>query len=503
MFIVVFTLDPPALLTSPGHPDKGMFKHQCFERFGVLTGLLLGFFLFISAAAQSQITVIHNQLNITIPERAIFSLAAESQAEIQKATLIYNLSQLTCQEGAARRLLDFEPAKEVLLDWELDFQLDGVLLPGQDLGWQWEIQDAESNLLLTEPLTVTVQDQRHQWQTIERWPVKVQWYEGNRVFGQHIADTAFRGLERLQRDLGVTYQRPIRITVYPDTDELRSVLVESVEWVGAVAYPEHGLILMAASADDSEWIGEVIPHELSHLVMVALTFNCQGGIVPTWLEEGMAERTQGEVPQERMESVLAALEADSLPPLKTLEGSFSHYGDEAVLSYNQSHMVVTYMVDTFGPEKLADLLAAVQSGLEIDKALNAVYGFNTAGLDRAWRESLGYKATEPVSAGATPTRTTIPTIALWTPVVQSSPTAAPSPSPTIPPLPSPASLPVPTVAALAQATNAPPTVIAPPASESSKTTGPCATGLIILLPLALLGVRQVRNRLSLPPGGEK
>jgi Peptidase MA superfamily len=470
-----------------------MFKHNRFERFGVITSVMLVFLVFIQAAAQSPITVSRNQLDISIPEKAVFSLAADSRANFQQVTLIYNVSRLSCQEGTARRHMDFKPDDQVRLDWELDFQRDGALLPGQELAWQWELQDAAGNLFVTEPLTITVQDQRHNWQSSSRGPVQVQWYQGDRAFGQRIAQTAFRGLGQLQRDLGVTYQRPIRITVYPDMDELREVLVETYEWTGAVALPEQGLILMAVSSEDSGWIEDVVPHELSHLVLLALTFNCQGGIVPTWLEEGLAERAVGPISPQEADSVLSALQAGSLPPLETLEGRFSQYSDEAGQSYNQSNMVVAYLVDTFGPDKLGGLLAALQSGIKIDKALASVYGFDTDGLDRVWRESLGFKVTEPAQAGATPTRTTIPTIALWTPVVQASPTSVPSPSPTDTQPPSPTRLPAPTEIAQELATSPPPTPITPLAGEPVKNTGPCATGLMILLPLAMLGVRQIKN----------
>jgi len=474
-----------------------MIKHRRFEKAGVLTGLLLVFFVFTSGAAQSPIQVTQNQLDISLPNKAVFSIAAESQADLQQVTLVYQVRQLTCQEITVRRPLEFQPADRVTLDWEMDFQRDGALIPGQDLTWQWEIRDVAGNLLTTEPLTMTVQDQRHPWQSATRGPVQVQWYQGNRSFGQLIAETAFRGLERLQDDLEVVYEQPIRITVYPDTGELRDILVESVEWVGAVAYPKHGLILMAATADDSGWIEEVLPHELSHLVLYALMFNCQGGTVPTWLEEGLAERTQGQIPQEEADEVIAALEYDRLPPLETLEGSFSHYGDEAGLSYSQSHMVVTYLVETYGPEKLTDLLATLRSGQESDKALQTVYDFDTAGLDQEWRESLGFTMAEPSMGEATPTRTGIPTLALWTPVVQASPTLQPTAVASVTPLPSPTALATPIELAQTQASKVPPTLIEPPAAEPTQNTGPCGAALLIYLPLALLCARWLNNRLQL------
>jgi hypothetical protein len=83
----------------------------------------------------------------------------------------------------------------------------------------------------------------------------------------------------------------------------------------------------------------------------------------------------------------------------------------------------------------------MQSGETIDNTLKSVYGADTAGLDSAWRQSLGYGTgdiDENNPGDAQPTPTTIPTIALWTSVIEPSSTVAPSTTPTAAPTSTPA-----------------------------------------------------------------
>jgi hypothetical protein len=69
------------------------------------------------------------------------------------------------------------------------------------------------------------------------------------------------------------------------------------------------------------------------------------------------------------------------------------------LFYAEAGAVVSFLVDTQGEEKFAQLFAALKEGTTIDKALQAVYGFDQDGLENAWRESVGLPPREAVGEG--------------------------------------------------------------------------------------------------------
>ncbi len=87
------------------------------------------------------------------------------------------------------------------------------------------------------------------------------------------------------------------------------------------------------------------------------------------------------------------------------------------MNYAQSGEVVRYLATQYGPDKISALLAAIQSGETIDKALNKVYTFDTEALDALWRASMGY-GPAPTIQSFTPTPTAVftavPTLALYT-----------------------------------------------------------------------------------------
>ncbi len=121
--------------------------------------------------------------------------------------------------------------------------------------------------------------------------------------------------------------------------------------------------------------------------------------------------------------------ADQLLTLRSLAGSFSEESDRAKLSYTESYSVVNFLIQTYGRDKMTALLAALHDGATADEALQSVYGFNTDGLENAWRASIG--AAPRVGASnptPVPTPTQVPTIV----PVGAAPIApaAPTPRPT-------------------------------------------------------------------------
>ncbi len=373
--------------------------------------------------AQATIRVTRDAVKLNLPENITFSLSAQSSRAITKANLVYDTQRRTCQDSVAVRPMQFTPALAVDLDWTLDFVQAEALLPGQQLVWHWEIEDAEGNQLITDQQNLVIQDQRHTWQSTTAGSVTVQWYLGDRSFGNRLAVIGANGLKDLQFSTGAQFQDAIRLVIYPDAEALREVLVQSATWTGGVAITGQDLILLAINSAQLDWAQSSIPHEISHLVVSDLTFNCFGVLTPLWLLEGLAQHVAEPLSSEAKGQVLDAIRDNRLPTLKILEGEFSAYGDQAILDYAHSQLVVEFLIRKFGPAKMSALLTALQSGTMIDEALQAVYDLDTAGLEAAWRVSLGFPAPTPQSPGQSgATATTVATLALWTPFVRPSAT---------------------------------------------------------------------------------
>ena len=442
--------------------------------------------------AQAAITILKDQLVSDYPEKLTFQLSARSTDPIQSITLIYQTNAHACQPAVAYHELDFEADDEVETEWELDFSEVGIYPPGALLTWQWQITDAAGNTLLTPEKTYQVVDTRYAWHTLSRGPLTLQWYVGMASFGQALLDIASDALERLVEQAGITPPEQIWITVYPDPGGVQEVAIHASEWVGGIAFPEYHSIIAAIAPGDLEWAATLLPHELAHLTTDILVFNCRGGRLPTWLGEGLAVVTEGNLEETYQGLILAALQAGDLPPLRTLVYGFSPYSDEAMRAYGHSGMLVDYLLAEYGPTAMADLLAAIQSGLTADEALQQVYQLDTDGLDAAWRISLGFEP-QPTRQVSQITPTQVPTLALWTAVIQ--PSATPSPAPTLTAVPT--STPVP-------ATPQPEPGLSPQPAPTPSEGSPvrtlllvgigCLAGLALLAGLAFILIRRSRRK---------
>jgi hypothetical protein len=458
------------------------------KRLVIITILLLWLLLWDrQAGAQGAIRILDNQADLDYPESLEFLLSLESGSPVEEITLIYGTDQRSCQAGGSRQVVDFEQGDQISASWEWELRRSGAIAPGAQIWWQWEILDGLGNSTMSERKEMLFIDGSHRWRNLERDGVSVYWYQGDDAFASGVLDLVLEELDRLSRQIGVSPQESIDLWLYPTAADVREAIVNTSEWAGSVAFPSYGAMVVNLAPGGDAWAADVIPHELTHLVVGMAVFNCRGSGLTTWLTEGLAVYGEGE-PLERLE---LSLEEGRLPPLRALADGFSAYSDEAGLAYIQSGQVVAYLAESYGPEQINRLLAAIQGGMTVDNALEEVFGFDTGGLDARWRTAQGYAPT-PTSAAqsAQATPTPVPTIALFAPPVSATPTLTPSPQPTVveiarlqatgTAIPTPSRAPLPEATAplpgISTATSSPPS--AP--EDTRPTPSPLAWGLGIL-----------------------
>jgi hypothetical protein len=405
--------------------------------------------------AQGVITVSRNKTALNFPETLQFQLTAAGPARITRVELTYGTNAQSCQSLQSTRQFDFKPDTSIGLDWIWNFRQSKSLPPGAKVWWQWTIEDEAGNKQETERQTLTIEDDSHTWQNLNKGTVTVYWAEGKKEFGARLLDEAVRSLDRLANDTGARLSGDIRLTIYPSTESLSKAVLHLPDWAGGVASSEYGSILLAIEPGEYEWARASISHELAHLVFETLTGNCVGVSMPTWFNEGLAVFAEGPASVSNLNLVNNAQRNKKLPPLNSLVNGFSTEGQDAAVAYAQSGQVMGFLIQKYGSKKLTALVAAIREGTTFDAAMQQIYGFDTDGLDRAWRASKGYavaSASPTVGSGqaAGPSRTPVPTMALWTqaPYVSATPTTSPTSPATPSPIPA-SSTPEPTLGAAA------------------------------------------------------
>jgi hypothetical protein len=375
--------------------------------------LLLIFGLFLTPApsvfALPRADVTNDQVAFSFPNTATFSATLTADSNITAVTLEYGNQQETCGEVIAKAYPQITPAKTVQAEWTWDMRQSGSLPPGANIWWRWLYTDATGAQFTSETKTAVWLDDVHDWQTISSGDLRLHWYGKDQSFAQTMLDAGVEGLRRNKEQAGLTTDAPIDLYVYPNYNDMQDAILYEPSWTGGMAFPEYNILIMGISGSDATWDSNTVIHELTHILVGHFTFSCLG-VVPTWLNEGLAMYSEGKLDTDMQTQLDEAIHSDTLLTVRSLNGGFSELPDKANLSYSQSQSIVNFLIDTYGQEKLTQLLSALRDAKPIDDALREIYGFDTDGLEDAWRQSVG-AAPRAVSAQPTaqPTPTVVPT----------------------------------------------------------------------------------------------
>jgi len=341
----------------------------------------------VPAQAQGELRVVDSSAQALFPMIISFNLSAESNVDITDIRLHYKVLRHSFADVTSETYLQFEPSKTVGVTWNWDMRRTGGLPPGVSVQYWWTLKDASGNQTETSPVILRFDDGRFSWQSLTQGMVMLKWYEGEQSFADEVMLTIADALDWLEADIGATLLEPIEIYLYADSQDLQGSMIFPQEWTGGVAYPRYGRIAIGINPGNLGWGKGALVHELTHLVVHQMTLSPYGGM-PTWLDEGLAMRSQGSLDYSYVISLNQAIEDDSLISVQSISSPFSAFADLAVLSYAESYTVVDYLITTYGKDKMLELLETFREGASYDGALLAVYGFNTSGLDQRWREYL-------------------------------------------------------------------------------------------------------------------
>ena len=386
-----------------------------------------------SAFASSAPSVTDSEIILNFPESATFRATLTSDAEITSVVLEYGNKQQTCGEVIAKAFPQFSPGTSVEAEWTWEMRQSGSLPPGAQLWWRWRITDANGQETVSETHTATWLDDQHDWQTMNNGDfLRLHWYEGDQSFAIDLAKAAYAGLTFNETQAGLKAETPIDIYVYADTNDLKEAILYEPSWTGGQAFPDQDIVILGISQSDLDWGRDAIVHELTHVLVGDLTFSCLGD-VPTWLNEGLAVYSEGELDPASQRQLDEAIRDDTLLTIRSLSSGFSEVADKAYLSYSQSYSVTRFLVETHGQDKMTALLLALRDGLTTDEALLQTYGFDIDGLEAAWRGAIGAPPRpEAAQPTAQPIPTFVPTIipvgGVAAPVFQTTPTAVPTSS---------------------------------------------------------------------------
>ncbi|MBN2076145.1 MAG: peptidase MA domain-containing protein [Dehalococcoidales bacterium] len=365
--------------------------------------LLLGVLSPVSSSlAAGGIHVIESSAEVEFPDKLDFILSVDSDSQITDVRLFIYVDRLSYAHVTSEVLLDIIPDHHVTAEWSWDMRRTGGMPPGTNIQYWWSIQDMNGNTFETQPVTLRYNDTRFEWNIIRQDGITLYWYEGNTEFAQELLLAATDGLDKLYESTGAGITDPVDIYIYENSSDLQSAMIFPQTWTGGVAYPSYNCIAIGIETANTDWGLRTIVHELTHLVIHRMTYNPYLDL-PVWLDEGLAMYMEGPLTGVFEYYLSQAVENDTLISVRSLASPFSAYADQSYLSYAQSHSLVTMLIDTYGREKMLELLTVMSRGTDYDEALEKVYGFDMDGLDGIWHDYVNIKYLDQVNASVTGT----------------------------------------------------------------------------------------------------
>ena len=335
--------------------------------------------------AQDELTILDSSVQLDFPTRLNFSVSAQSDVDITDIRLHYIVDQLSHVQVTSEVYIEFVPATTVETRWTWDMRRTGGLPPGSRIEYWWTVKDAGGDEIETFPAQIQFDDARYEWRSLTEGEVTIYWYKGDESFVQELMATAQEALVRLAENTGASLEKPVKVHIYANAQDLQGSMIYPQEWTGGVAFTRHGIIAIGIAPSNLNWGKRAMTHELTHLVIHQMTFNPYNDL-PTWLDEGLAMYNEGALSSQFATRLNKAIAEDSLISVRSIASPFSAYSEEAILAYAQSYSLVELLINNYGSDKMLELLNTFRQGSGYDGALENVYGFNMDGLNTLWRD---------------------------------------------------------------------------------------------------------------------
>ena len=462
------------------------------------------------AGAQGTITVINQGVENQFPDGLRFHLEAQSASPVEEIRVY--VQKLGQSSRSVYRTVEFEPGERISGEVLFQSKTANEFIPtGTRLSYYFDIRTADGQRLETEPQVLVYLNRGLEWDSVSDGLINVYYYRHtNRSEDRanQVLEVAADTYAHMGPILGVELTEPMNLVVYSDYADMRVALppksrvaAQQLRTLGQ-AFTTERTLLVDGSSD--VFVGDNIlgttAHEFTHL-LVADAAGSAYGQVYTWLNEGLAVYSEGDN-SEFGRYVNTAIRNDTVPPLASLR-TYAGTPEETLRNYGLGHAVVSYMIDTYGEEKMTQLFATIRTTHNFEKSLEAAYGVTILELDNEWRESLGLSPRELSTPAlpafqAIPTRRPTPTPAASAqqaaaPQATVPATATPMPTgelaPTFTPKPAPSSTTPAPASPSGGSCSAP-----PPGSAGRSQPTELASAALLAGPLGLIGLAAVRRR---------
>ena len=210
-------------------------------------------------------------------------------------------------------------------------------------------------------------------------------YEGDKASSQlrnQILSVLERHFDDLVSSMGVLPRDPIIVVLY--TNQTYFDVTQAPAWTaalndGKLRIPVEGLTGVSAE------LSRVLKHELAHSFIRQAT----NGRCPVWLNEGLAQLLEPRSATQFRSQLSKLFDSGHQAPLDALEGSFIGYNTgQAAVAYIESLAYVEYIRDTYGINRISDMMRYLSEGESPEGALKSAIHDDYAQLEEEFNRHL-------------------------------------------------------------------------------------------------------------------
>lgn len=210
-------------------------------------------------------------------------------------------------------------------------------------------------------------------------------YEGEKASPQlreQILTVLEQHFNDLVSNMGLLPRDPISVVLY--TNESYFDVTQAPGWTaalndGKLRIPIEGLTRVSPD------LSRVLKHELAHSFIRQAT----NGHCPVWLNEGLAQLVEPRSAAQYRTQLAQLFANGNQVPLEKLEGSFFGYSSgQAAIAYIESLAYVEYIRDTYGVNRVSDIMRYLSEGQSPEESLKSAIADNYAQLEEEFARHL-------------------------------------------------------------------------------------------------------------------
>ena len=235
-----------------------------------------------------------------------------------------------------------------------------------------------------------VRYREHNWSYIQTKHFDIYFTEEGNDAAEYAATSAEEALADIEKKLDYQINNRISLIVYNSHNEFQETNTSDgylSQGIGGFTEPFKNRVVFPFEGSFSKY-KHVIHHELVHAVMRDLLY---GGTIqniiakgitlqlPIWYHEGMAEFLSSGWETNSDMFIRDAAINEYLPDIKRLSGYYAYRGGQALFKY---------IADTYGIEKIAELLYSIKAKGSLKKGLKASIGIDLDELNEKWKKSI-------------------------------------------------------------------------------------------------------------------